>query len=89
MTLDTGFTLDLTNSGTSVFEIASQLFTAGTFDLVSGDGHDQRGPRALRLRDDPHRPRLRRDLARPVAAFAGLTCTSAGSARRAGGRTLF
>jgi hypothetical protein len=30
--------LDLSNSGTSLFEITSPAFTAGTFDLVSGDG---------------------------------------------------
>jgi autotransporter-associated beta strand protein len=38
VTLDTGFTLDLGNSGTSVFEITSPLFTAGSFDLVTGGG---------------------------------------------------
>jgi hypothetical protein len=38
VTLDTGLTLDLTNSGTSLFEITSPLFTAGTYDLVTGNG---------------------------------------------------
>jgi T5SS/PEP-CTERM-associated repeat protein len=31
-------TLNLVNSGNSVFEITSPAFTAGTFDLVNGDG---------------------------------------------------
>ena len=38
VTLGSGFTLDLSQSGTSVFEITSPLFTAGTFDLVNGNG---------------------------------------------------
>ena len=38
VTVDSGFTLNLSNSGTSLFEITSPAFTAGTFDLVSGDG---------------------------------------------------
>jgi hypothetical protein len=38
VTVGTGFTLDLANSGTSLFEITSPLFTAGTFDLVNGAG---------------------------------------------------
>jgi autotransporter-associated beta strand protein/T5SS/PEP-CTERM-associated repeat protein len=38
VTVDSGFTLDLSNSGSSVFEITSPTFTAGTFDLVSGNG---------------------------------------------------
>lgn len=38
VTVGTGFTLDLANSGTSLFEITSPLFTAGTFDLVDGAG---------------------------------------------------
>lgn len=38
VTVATGFTLDLTNSGSSVFEITSPLFTAGSFDIVNGDG---------------------------------------------------
>ena len=38
VTLGSGFTLDLSSSGTSVFEITSPAFTAGTFDLVNGDG---------------------------------------------------
>ncbi len=33
-----GFTLDLSNSGSSVFEITDPAYTAGTFDLVSGNG---------------------------------------------------
>ena len=33
-----GFTLDLSQSGTSVFEITSPAFTVGTFDVVSGGG---------------------------------------------------
>ncbi len=36
--LGSGFTLDLSSSGSSVFEITSPAFTAGTFDLVNGDG---------------------------------------------------
>ena len=38
VTVGTGFTLDLANSGTSVFEITSPLYTPGTFDLVNGGG---------------------------------------------------
>ena len=38
ITVGTGLSLDLSNSGTSLFEITSPAFTAGTFDLVSGDG---------------------------------------------------
>jgi autotransporter-associated beta strand protein/T5SS/PEP-CTERM-associated repeat protein len=38
ITVGTGLALDLSNSGTSLFEITSPAFTAGTFDLVNGDG---------------------------------------------------
>jgi autotransporter-associated beta strand protein/T5SS/PEP-CTERM-associated repeat protein len=38
ITVGTGLSLDLSLSGSSVFEITSPAFTAGTFDLVSGDG---------------------------------------------------
>jgi autotransporter-associated beta strand protein len=38
VTVDTGFTLDLSNSGSSVFEITDPAYTAGTYDLVSGNG---------------------------------------------------
>jgi autotransporter-associated beta strand protein len=38
VTVGSGFTLDLANSGTSLFEITSPLYTAGTFDLVNGAG---------------------------------------------------
>jgi autotransporter-associated beta strand protein/T5SS/PEP-CTERM-associated repeat protein len=38
VTLGSGFTLDLSSSGSSVFEITSPAYTAGTYDLVSGDG---------------------------------------------------
>lgn len=38
VTVDNGFTLDLANSGTSLFEITSPIHTAGTFDLVNGPG---------------------------------------------------
>jgi autotransporter-associated beta strand protein len=38
VTVDSGFTLDLSQSGTSVFEITNQSFTAGSYDLVSGSG---------------------------------------------------
>ena len=38
VTVGTGFTLDLANSGTSVFQITSPLYTPGTFDLVNGAG---------------------------------------------------
>ena len=39
VTVGGGFTLDLTNSGTSVFEITSPLYAAGTYDLVNGTGN--------------------------------------------------
>ena len=38
ITVGSGFSLNLSNSGSSVFEITSPAFTAGTFDLVNGDG---------------------------------------------------
>ena len=38
VTLGSGFTLDLSQSGSSVFEITNPAYTAGTYDLVSGDG---------------------------------------------------
>ena len=38
ITVGTGLSLDLSNSGSSVFEITNPAFTAGTFDLVSGNG---------------------------------------------------
>ena len=38
ITVGSGLSLDLSNSGSSVFEITSPAFTAATFDLVSGDG---------------------------------------------------
>jgi autotransporter-associated beta strand protein len=38
ITVGTGLSLDLANSGSSVFEITSPAFTPGTFDLVNGDG---------------------------------------------------
>jgi T5SS/PEP-CTERM-associated repeat protein/autotransporter-associated beta strand protein len=38
ITVGTGLSLDLSLSGSSVFEITSPAFTAGTFDLVNGDG---------------------------------------------------
>ena len=38
ITVGTGLSLDLANSGSSVFEITSPGYTAGTYDLVSGDG---------------------------------------------------
>ena len=38
VTVASGFTLDLSNSGSSVFEITSPAYTAGTYDLVSGSG---------------------------------------------------
>ena len=34
----TGLSLDLSNSGSSVFEIRSPAYTGGTYDLVSGSG---------------------------------------------------
>jgi fibronectin-binding autotransporter adhesin len=39
VTVATGFTLDLANSGTSVFEITSPDYTAGSYDLVTGGGN--------------------------------------------------
>ena len=38
VTLGSGLSLDLSQSGSSVFEITSPAFTAGTYDLVNGDG---------------------------------------------------
>jgi fibronectin-binding autotransporter adhesin len=38
VTVGTGFTLDLSQSGTSLFEITDPSYTAGTFDLVNGAG---------------------------------------------------
>jgi hypothetical protein len=38
VTVGSGFTLDLSQSGTSVFEITNPSYTAGLFDLVSGGG---------------------------------------------------
>ncbi len=38
VTLDTGFTLDLSGATSTTFEITSPFFTAGTYDLVNGDG---------------------------------------------------
>jgi autotransporter-associated beta strand protein len=38
VTIGTGLTLDLSSSGTSVFEITSPLYTPGTYDLVNGAG---------------------------------------------------
>ena len=38
VTLGSGFTLDLSQSGSSVFEITNPAYTAGTYDLVSGSG---------------------------------------------------
>ncbi|MFM7245191.1 MAG: beta strand repeat-containing protein [Planctomycetaceae bacterium] len=38
VTVGSGFALDLANSGTSLFEITSPLYTAGTFDHVNGAG---------------------------------------------------
>jgi T5SS/PEP-CTERM-associated repeat protein/autotransporter-associated beta strand protein len=38
VTVGTGFTLDLSQSGTSAFQITSPLYTPGTFDLVNGAG---------------------------------------------------
>ena len=38
ITVGSGLSLDLANSGTSLFEITNPAFTAGTYDLVSGDG---------------------------------------------------
>jgi len=39
VTVGTGFTLDLASSGTSVFEITSPDYTAGSYDLVTGGGN--------------------------------------------------
>jgi len=39
ITLGSGFTLDLSQSGTSAFEITSPLYTPGTFDRVNGSGN--------------------------------------------------
>ena len=38
ITVGSGLSVDLSLSGSSVFEITSPAFTAGSFDLVSGDG---------------------------------------------------
>lgn len=38
ITLGSGLTLDLSSSVTSVFQITSPLYTAGSFDLVNGTG---------------------------------------------------
>ena len=38
VTLGSGLSLDLSQSGSSVFEITDPAFTAGTYDLVSGSG---------------------------------------------------
>jgi T5SS/PEP-CTERM-associated repeat protein/autotransporter-associated beta strand protein len=38
VTLGSGLSLDLSNSGSSVFEITDPAYTAGTYDLVNGDG---------------------------------------------------
>jgi hypothetical protein len=38
VTLGSGLSLDLSNSGSSVFEITDPAFTVGTYDLVNGDG---------------------------------------------------
>ena len=38
ITVGTGLSLDLSNSGSSVFVITNPAFNAGTFDLVNGDG---------------------------------------------------
>jgi len=38
VTLDTGFTLDLSGATSTTFEITDLLFTAGTYDLVNGNG---------------------------------------------------
>jgi len=38
ITVGTGLSLDLANSGTSLFEITNPAFTAGTYDLLNGDG---------------------------------------------------
>jgi hypothetical protein len=38
ITVGSAFTLELTSSGSSVFEITDPTFTAGNYDLVSGSG---------------------------------------------------
>ncbi len=38
VTLDTGFTLDLSGAASTTFDITNPLFTAGTYDLVNGNG---------------------------------------------------
>jgi len=38
VTLDTGFTLDLSGATSTTFEITNPLFTLGTYDLVNGNG---------------------------------------------------
>ena len=38
ITVGSGLSLDLANSGTSLFEITNPAFTAGTYDLLNGDG---------------------------------------------------
>jgi T5SS/PEP-CTERM-associated repeat protein/autotransporter-associated beta strand protein len=38
ITVGSGLSLDLSNSASSVFEITDPAYTAGTYDLVSGDG---------------------------------------------------
>jgi hypothetical protein len=38
ISVGTGLSLDLSTSGSSLFEITSPAYTAGTFDLVNGSG---------------------------------------------------
>ena len=38
VTADTGFTLDLSGATSTTFDITDPLFTAGTYDLVNGNG---------------------------------------------------
>jgi T5SS/PEP-CTERM-associated repeat protein/autotransporter-associated beta strand protein len=38
VTVDTGFTLDLSGATSTTFDITSPLFTPGTYDLVNGNG---------------------------------------------------
>jgi hypothetical protein len=38
VTVDTGFTLDLSGATSTTFDITDPLFTAGTYDLVNGNG---------------------------------------------------
>ena len=38
VTVDTGFMLDLSGATSTTFDIANPLFTAGTYDLVNGNG---------------------------------------------------